>query len=101
MAGHLKWVACRSLAMPSPPTQLAPGPARFFARHPLLFAGSVALAAGSAILLEARSALAKGPARKVGWSLLALIEWGIVAGLLTLPRGRQGQDGSSTPSQTL
>jgi hypothetical protein len=61
------------------------GPAGFFSRHPLLFAGAVALAAGSAVLLEARSALAKGTARKAGWSLLALLEWGVVAGLLTLP----------------
>lgn len=77
------------------------GPAAFFARHPVLFAGAVALAAGSAILLEARSALAKGPMRKAGWSLLALVEWGIVAGMLTLPFPDQDEAASPTPSQTL
>lgn len=85
--------------MPIPATP--DGPARFFARHPLLFAAAVALAAGSAILLEARSALAKGPVRKTGWSLLALLEWGVVAGLLTLPFPADDDPRSPTPSQTL
>jgi hypothetical protein len=97
--GHLQVAERRFLAMPPHPR--SDGPARFFARHPRLFAAAVALAAGSAVLLEARSAVAKGPARKAGWSLLALLEWGVVAGLLTLPFPADGDPRSPTPSQTL
>jgi hypothetical protein len=63
----------------------AAGPARFFADHPALYRLSVLLAAGSAIVMEVRSATARGPARKAGWGLLALVEWGVVVGLLALP----------------
>lgn len=83
------------------PGPAADGPARFFAAHPGLYAASLALAAGSAALLEARSALAKGPLRKAGWGVLALVEWGIVAGLLLLPFDEVADPDSPTPAQTL
>lgn len=79
---------------------LPPGPARFFAAHPGLHALSVALATGAAVALEARSACAKGPLRKAGWGILSLLEWGIVVGLMTLPRQGSGDEDSSTPSPT-
>lgn len=67
----------------------AEGPARFFRDHPVLYGLSVSAAAGAAVAMELRSARSRGAA-KLGWGLLSLLEWGIVVGLLTLPREAPG-----------
>lgn len=64
------------------------GPARYLSEHPALLIVSELGAGGAAGAFVVRSLRSRGPAR-LGWSTLAALELGILAGLLTLPRRRR------------
>ncbi len=63
------------------------GPPRYLAEHPAVWALSLAGAAGAAAAMAVRASGARGP-RRCGWATLALLELGIVLGILRLRRRR-------------
>ncbi len=62
------------------------GPGDFFASHPALYTLSVVGAAVAGAAMAARAIRGRGLAR-LGWAALAVLEVGIVTGIVSAKRG--------------
>lgn len=63
------------------------GPSEFFDHHRDIYAASIAASAATTAMFAFRAVRARSLSRKVGWTILAMLEGGIVAGLASLRYG--------------